>query len=278
MDKKDAFPRSAPTRYFVMSVAKAFRILEGFARDGGPLALKDLAERSGENKATVRRIALTLVDLGYLEVDRHRRFSLAPKILDLGSTFLKSASLPEVAEPLLADLAERLHESVNLAIRDGRDVLYLVRVAAAQRILALNLHVGSRLPLHATSLGKALLLDASREEVAAILGPAPWPSYTDATCTDADELLADLDDTRRLGCAVGNGELELGLRSIAVPIRDAAGVIVAAINVSTHTLRIPLDRLLGPIREELMQTGAAIERALGRSGGVRAGGGEPPRA
>lgn len=250
------------SRYFVLSIARALKILEAFSDNRHWLSLTDLAAQSGQNKATARRIALTLCDLGYLQQDQARRFSLTPRVLDLGSYFLRSTSLPEVAEPLLADLAGRLHESVNLAIRDGRDVLYLVRIAAAQRILAVNLHVGSRLPLHATSLGKALLMGADREELVSILGAPPWPKFTKVTRTDPDQLMNDLGEARLLGCTVGNGELEPGLRAIAAPVRNGDGAIVAAVNVSTNVMRVPLDQLLGPIRQELLKTAAAISSSL----------------
>ena len=252
-----------PSRYFVNSIAKAFQVLETFSTTNDRLTLTELSERSLRNKATVRRIALTLCDLGYLRIDADRRFSLTPKVLDLGARFLQALSLPDVAEPFITELSERTHESANLAIRDGAEVLYVVRVSAAKRIMAVNLHVGSRLPAHATSLGKALLLGASRQTLLSILGEPPWPQFTGSTRTDPDRLLADLEEARSLGCALADGELEVGLRSIAAPVRDASGAIAAAINISTHSLRVPLDQLLGPMRQDLLQTAASVSAALG---------------
>ncbi|MDA8344466.1 MAG: helix-turn-helix domain-containing protein [Thermaerobacter sp.] len=254
------------SRYFINSIAKAFQVLEAFSKEQGSLTLTELSERSRQNKATVRRIALTLCDLGYLQLDQKRRFSPTPKVLDLSALFLESLSLPQVTEPYLSELAERTHESANLAIRDGSEVLYVVRVSAARRILAVNLHVGSRLPLHATSLGKALLLGANRQDLVEILGPPPWPQYTPSTRTDPDQLLADLEEARKLGCALADGELEAGLRSVAAPIRDSTGSIIAAANVSTHSLQVSLDQLLGPIRQNLLETADAVSRALGYRG------------
>ncbi len=253
----------SPSRYFIYSIEKAFKVLEAFAASRERLTLTELSDRSLRNKATVRRIALTLCDLGYLRQDESRRFSLTPKVLDLGRRFLQALSLPDLAEPHVSDLAQATHESANVAIRDGAEALYVVRVAAAQRILQINLHVGSRLPLHATSLGKALLIGASRQELLDILGEPPWPRYTDTTRTDPDRLLADLAEARQLGCALADGELEVGLRSIAAPVRDASGAIVAAVNISTHSLQVPLDRLLGPMRQHLIETAAAVSQALG---------------
>ena len=259
----------AATRYFINSVAKAFQILEAFSGEVDRLTLTELASRSGLNKATTRRLALTLCDLGYLHQSGVRHFSLTPKVLDLGEHFLQSLSLPDVAQPFLTDLAARTHESVNLAVRDAAEVLYVNRIAAAQRILTVNLHVGSRLPLHATSLGKALLMDCERQEVLEVLGDPPWAAYTGSTRTGPDQLLADLQEARKLGCAFADGELEAGLRSIASPVRGANGGIVAAINISTHSLRTPLDQLLGPMRLDLLTTASDMSRALGFKDGNR---------
>ncbi len=255
-----------PSRYFVYSIEKGFKVLEAFSEGRDRLTLTELSERSLRNKATVRRIALTLCDLGYLQQDQARRFSLTPKVLDLGRRFLQALSLPDLAEPFVSELAEQTHESANMAIRDGNEVLYVLRVAAAQRILAINLHVGSRLPIHATSLGKALLMRATRQNLLDILGKPPWPQYTGATRTEPDHLLADLTEAQRLGCALADGELEVGLRSIAAPVYDAAGAIVAAINISTHSLQVPLDQLLGPVRQSLLATARAVSQSLGYQG------------
>lgn len=261
---------ASPSRYFINSIARAFAVLEAFSSTHPRLSLSELSHRSGLNKATVRRFALTFCDLGYMRQDSERHFSLTPKVLDLGSRFLQTLSLPEVAEPHLARLAEQTHESVNLAIRDGTEVLYVLRITGAPRILTVNLHVGSRLPVHATSLGKALLMDAhDRARLVEALHDPPWPAHTRATRTEPEQLLADLEDARRLGCALADGELEAGLRSIAAPVRNASGAIVAAMNVSTHSLRVPLEQLLGPLRTALLETTAAVSQALGyREGSI----------
>ncbi len=253
-------------RYFINSVAKAFQVLEVFTAGASQLNLTDLARLSGLNKATARRIALTLCDIGYLKQAGSRKFSLTPKVLDLGAHFLQTLSIPDIAQPYLTDLAGRTRESVNLAIRDGNEVLYVNRIAAAQRILTVNLHVGSRLPVHATSLGKALLMDFDRAALLELLGDPPWAPYTAATRTGPDQLLADLEEARKLGCAFADGELEPGLRSIAAPVRGAGGRIVAAINISTHSLRTPLDQLFGPMRKELVATAADVSQAAGYRG------------
>lgn len=265
-------------RYFVMSVAKGFRVLGAFTRDHPRLSLAELAARSEENKATARRIALTLCDLGYLRQGGDRRFALTSKVLDLGDQFLQALSLPDIAEPFVAELARRTGESANVAIREGSEVLYVVRIAVAQRILAFNLHVGSRLPAHATSLGKAMLMSVeNREGLIGVLGEPPWHRYTDTTCTNPEALLADLSQARSRGCALADGELEMGLRSLAAPIRDVSGTIVAAVNISTYSPRVPLDALLGPMSDDLVATASAISRELGYRATATAARGEVGR-
>lgn len=263
------------SRYHVESVERAFRILEAFGPETRQMGLSDLARRSGLNKATARRLALTLCDLGYLSLVADHAFGLTPRVLDLGSRFLGALSLPELAEPLLLALSRDVEESVNLAIRDGRDVLYVLRIPAAERILAVNLNVGSRLPLHATSLGKALLVDSTTPEaLVAILGEPPWQAFTPATRTEPQALSADLASVRQRGFALSDGELEVGLRAIAAPVRGPDGSVVASVNVSTHSLRVPKAALVGPMAARLLETAAHIEELIGQglSGAVAATG------
>ncbi len=253
------------SRYHVESVERAFRILEAFGPETRQMGLSDLARRSGLNKATARRLALTLCDLGYLVLTAERAFCLTSRVLDLGSRFLRALTLPELAEPLLLALSQRVEESVNLAIRDGRDVLYVLRIPAAERILAVNLNVGSRLPLHATSLGKALLLDSmTPEALVAILGEPPWQAFTPATRTEPQGLLADLAWARERGFALGDGDLEVGLRAIAAPVRGPDGSVVASVNVSTNALRVPKAALVGPMAASLLETAAHIGELMGQ--------------
>lgn len=252
-------------RYFILSLEKAFRLLTAFGRDRPSLSLREAAVATGLNRATARRFLLTLADLGYVAQDTDGRFHLTPKVLELGSRYLEGLDLARAALPELEALTAAVGEASNVAVADGAEIVYVARVPVAHRILSVNLQVGSRLPIHATSLGKALLAGMDPEERRRRLGPEPFARYTSATRTTYAELEADLAAVARQGVAVSDGELEEGLRSIAAPIRDFSGKVVAAVNLSTHALRTPRETLLGPYREALLQAAGRISRRLGRN-------------
>lgn len=227
------------------------------------MTLTELATALGLPKAGTQRLVRTLVDLDFLQRLPQKRYGLGVMALDLGHRYLSTLNIPAVAEPFMQELVQQTQETVNLAIRNGRDVVYIARIAAAPRIVSMNLEVGSRLPLHATALGKALLMDAKPDELRAILGAEPWSAYTPHTKTTVAALADDLAQARLKGSVLNDGELELGLRSIAAPIRDLSGQIVAALNVSTNSFRVPLELIGGPMRAALLDTAARISQALG---------------
>ena len=226
-----------PGNYFVHSVAKAFAVLKAFDACATSMTLGQLEEKTGINKATVRRFALTLVDLGYLRLHQGRFFQLTPKTLDLGAHYLESLNLPDLAHPILEKIATQVKESTNLAVLDEAEIVYVSRVNAAERIIGANLRVGSRLPYYATSLGKALVAWLPEEERRQVWESATVEAFTDATITDFDELEAQLEAYREQGYAEAKNELEAGLHSIAAPIFNRKQEPIAAMNISTHTLR-----------------------------------------
>ncbi len=233
------------------------------------MTLTELATALGLPKAGTQRLVRTLVDLGYLQRLAGKRYGLGVMALDLGHRYLATLNIPEIAEPHMQELVRRTQETVNLAIRNGRDVVYVARIAAAPRIVSINLEVGTRLPLHATALGKALLMDMSESDLLAILGPTPWPAFTPETKTTLESFTADLQKARQLGVVLNDGELELGLRSIAAPIRDLSGQVVAAMNVSTNSFRVPVDTITGPMRDALLEAARQVSHALGYRPGDR---------
>ena len=260
---------SKPTpRFFIQALARGLSMLEVFDEQHPDLSLTELASALSTNKPTARRFVQTLVDLGYLEVLPAKRYRLGTRALALGQRYLATLDLAQVARPHLERLSEATGESTNLAVRDGRDVVYVVRVQAAPRILSINLHVGSRLPAYATSLGKALLAGKTDRELADVLGPPPWPAYTPHTARSPVALRPSLDHVDRHGYAVCDGELELGLRSIAAPVFNADGEVAAAVNVSTHAAQVSMEQLTGPFAEALTQTARDLSRILGYSGAI----------
>lgn len=223
--------------YFVNSVAKGFEVLNAFTSNASTMSLRDLEEKTGINKATVRRFALTLVDLGYLRLLPENKFQLSPKVLDLGSNYLETLSLPDLSLPILQDIAKNVKESTNMAVLDGPEVVYVLRVNAAERIIGSNLRIGSRLPYFASSLGKALVAWLPESERKKTWDSATIEAFTEKTITSYEEFEAHLAICRSQGYAEGNGELEIGLRSIAMPIFNRRGLPIAAINISTNLLR-----------------------------------------
>ena len=232
------------SNYFVNSVAKGFEVLKAFDANSIKLTLSELSQKTGINKATVRRFALTLVDLGYLSLDHQNRFQLSPKVLDIGHSYLESLNLPDLALPILQEIALKVKESTNLAILDGSEIIYVSRVNAAERIVGENLKVGSRLPYYATSLGKALVAWRPEMERRKIWDEAQIKVFTEKTLVSYETLEEDLAQCRLRGYAIGDGELETGLRSIAMPVFNGKGETIAAMNISTHMLRTSKEMLL----------------------------------
>jgi IclR family pca regulon transcriptional regulator len=261
--------------YFIQSVERAFAVLLAVGRQPGPATLASLEQATGLNKATVRRFLLTLADLGYVDRLPHNRFRMTPKVLDLAGGFLESLNLPDIAQPVLEHVSHEIGESSNMAVLDGSEVVYVVRVNAAERLLATNLRVGSRLPYYATSLGKALVAWRPAEERHSIWANANVRAFTSRTITREPVMERQLANCREKGYAVADGELEIGLRSLAVPIRNWSGQVVAAINISTHSLRTPLSTLTGAYLDVLRAAAQQISTQVG-AGPLRMAGGNGP--
>jgi IclR family transcriptional regulator, pca regulon regulatory protein len=224
---------------FVESFEKGLRVLTSFDRGSPRMTLSEVAERTSLTRAAARRFLLTLVTLGYASTDG-KHFSLTPRVLRLGQPFLHASPLPQVATAVLQRVSDELQESSSLAVLDGDEIVYIAR-AAHRRIMAVNLGIGSRLPAFCTSMGRVLLAHAS--DVSAALGKAPLQAFTEKTVTNRKKLEALIDEVRASGHALVDQELEMGLRSIAVPVRGAGGEVVAAINVSGQAARVTLEDL-----------------------------------
>jgi IclR family pca regulon transcriptional regulator len=202
------------------------------------------------------------------------RFSLRPKVLELGFAYLSSLSLPEVAQPYLEQLVAEINESSSISVLDDTDIVYVARVPT-RRIMSITLAVGTRLPAYATSMGRVLLAalpDAELEERLARIEIRP---LTKRTVKDHDALRRILDAVRRQGHAVVDQELEEGLRSGAVPIRDASGAVVAALNVSAHASRTSMQALRTDFLRPALKAAEGIEAEL-RESGLRATGSTAP--
>ncbi|MBP7337110.1 MAG: helix-turn-helix domain-containing protein [Niveispirillum sp.] len=221
--------------------AKGLAVIEAFGRGRSSLTIADVARIANLDRATARRCLLTLVNTGYASSDG-RQFELTPRILRLGHTFL-TASLPRLIQPTLDQLADNVQESCSASVLDGNEVVYIAR-AARHRLMGVGLHSGSRLPAYCTSMGRALLASLPSDQCRALLLSSERPALTNRTVTDVDELMQELAKVRETGYALIDQEVEIGSRSIAVPVRNITGRTVAAINIGAHATRATMERIM----------------------------------
>lgn len=245
---------------FIQSLDRGLAVIRTFSADAPQLTLSDVAKRTGLSRASARRFLHTLQALDYVATDG-RYFFLTPRVLELGYAYLHSSTVSSIAQNHLELLAERLGESCSASVLDDGNIIYTAR-AATNRIMSVNLSVGQRLPAFVTSMGRVLLAYSSDTVVDAYFSTYPRPQLTARTVTDEAELRAILDKVRGQGWAMIDQELEVGVRSVAVPVRDSAGRVLAAINVSAHAARVTLEELQRRFLPELMRTAKAIEADL----------------
>ena len=246
--------------HFVQSLERGLAVIRAFGADSPSLTLSEVARATGLTRAATRRFLLTLSDLGYVRTDG-RRFELTARVLELGYAFLSSISLPEVAEPHLERLVAEVHESSSVSVLDGDDIVYVGRVPTS-RIMRVSINVGTRFPAYATSMGRVMLAGMAPEELDAFLARAELRRLSSRTITSEARLRAELDRVRAQGWAMVDQELEEGLRSLAAPIRDRAGQVVAAVNLSAHASRTSLQALRRDLLPPLLATAERIEADL----------------
>ncbi|TLX53023.1 IclR family transcriptional regulator [Stutzerimonas nosocomialis] len=227
---------------FMASLARGLAVVNAFQERKRHLTIAQISHRTEIPRAAVRRCLYTLMQLGYVTTDG-RTYSLLPKVLTLGHAYLSSTPLAVSAQPFLDRISERLHEACNLATLEGEQVLYLARSAIPQRLISVDLSVGSRLPAYCTSMGRVLLAALDDESLRDYLASAELLPKTSRTLHRPDELWDCLQKVRQQGWCLVDQELEQGLRSIAVPVYDSTGHVLAAMNVSTHASRVPASEL-----------------------------------
>lgn len=247
--EEGAQPDGRP-RAFIQSLERGLAIIRCFGVEAPRQTVSELAARTGLTRATVRRFLITLIELGYVETDG-RTFRLTPRVLELGYAFLSGLGLPEVIRPHLERLVAEVDECSEASILDGDEVVCIARVPG-RTLMTIAVNVGTRMPAHATSMGKVLLGDLSEADLEAHLAKGPFTRCMPRTATTPEALRRQIVEARRQGCAIADEELEEGLLAIAVPVRDRHGRIVAAINLSTHAARHDAaslrERLLEPLR------------------------------
>ena len=252
---------------YSQSLARGLAILSAF-RSGQPLlGISDLAREVGLTRSTAHRYVATLAALGYLEQDAlTRKYRLGPRVLDLGFAAIHSMELRELSAPHLQRLSDLTGHTVNMAILDGADIVYIERCRTSQhgqREIDLNLHVGSRLPAYCTSMGKALLAFLPEDEQARVLDASDLAVRGPNTLTDHDALAGELARVREQGLAVNNEELAYGLRSLAAPVWGERGEVVAAINLAVHRSTASIEELVEGLGPKLKQTADEISARIG---------------
>ena len=245
---------------YLQSLARGISVLSALGADRRGLTLAEAAAATGLPRATARRSLLTAVRLGYAASDG-QRFRILPRVLELGYARLDRLSLGEIAAPHLRQLVSAVHESASTAVLDGEDIRYVAR-AAANRIMSVDIMVGTRFPAYATSMGRVLLAGLAADARRRLLDETSLKPLTQYTTTDVAALLGILDGVERDGYALVDQELEEGLRSIAVPVRDPAGAVVAAVNVSMHAGRTSAEQARAVVLPALRAAARSIEADL----------------
>ncbi|MBS1676229.1 MAG: helix-turn-helix domain-containing protein [Actinobacteria bacterium] len=254
-------PRASQT--YVKSLERGLAVIRAFDAEHTEMRLSEVAQATGLSRAVARRFLLTLVELGYVRQDGDR-FSLRPRVLDLGYSYLSGLSFQEIAQPHMESLVRRVEESSSISVLDGLDIVYVVRVPT-RRIMTITLAVGTRLPAYATSMGRVLLAALPPEELGERLGEIRLERLTSHTVRTKKALREEIDQAREQGFAMVDQELEEGLRSAAVPIAGGDGKF-AALNVSVHASRTDMEDLREKFVPEVLKTARAIERDT-RAGG-----------
>jgi IclR family transcriptional regulator, pca regulon regulatory protein len=268
---------------FIEALARGLDVIRAFQPGRPAMSLAAVAGATGLARPTARRILLTLEQMGYVRavepldqmghvraVDREavdpkavdrkyvdRKYELTPRVLELGMSYVLSRNLWEVARPHMERLVARTHESSSIAQLDGSDIVYVARVAVP-KIVALAVTIGTRFPAMQTSLGKVLLAALSPEDAERVLAEPSRSGIPPRIVFSSEERAASLREVRARGWALTDEELAAGIRSVAAPLRDGEGRVIASLNVNTHAAETPVEVLTGEYLPLLLQTAGAI--------------------
>src|SRR6188472_1327452 len=249
------------------SLERGLAILSAFDSERPLIGVSELSRELSLSRSTAHRYIATLAQLGYLQQDPDsKRYRLGPKVLDLGFSAINSMDVREISAPHLRRLSDETGHTVNLAILDGTDVVYIERCRTAQpgqREIDLNLHVGARLPAYCTAMGKAILAFVPEDRREAIIERIDFVSRGPNTITDPAEFRAELERIRVSGFAVNDEELAYGLRSIAAPIQAHSGEVLGALNLAVHRTMSTMDELIARFGPAVKQTAEDISLGMG---------------
>ena len=249
-------PRRDPDPDFIESIARGFDVIKAFDEQRPVMSLSEVASAAQLARPTARRILRTLDSLGYVRV-AGAGYALTPRVLELGSAYVQSLGLWDVARPHMEGLVGKTHESSSIAQLDGSDIVYVGRVAVP-KIITLAVQIGTRFPAPATSLGKVLLAGLDNDALDRVLAQPSRAGVVAKWQPDRSELDAALREVRARGWALTDEQLASGIRSIAAPLRDGSGRVVAAMNVTVHAAEVSVETLTGEYLPLLLQTASAV--------------------
>lgn len=222
---------------FMTSLARGLIVIQAFTQQSPQMTISQLSVKTGLSRAAVRRCLYTLTKLGFAGAEDGSRYSLRPRMLTLSHTYTASNTLSSAAQPILERMSAALRESFSVATLDGEDIVYIARTQVS-RIMAVDLHIGSRLPAYCTSMGRVLLAHLPTDQLEQYFAKAVLTPHTTRTITSVEKLRLVLRNVRRNGYALVDQEYEVGLRSLAVPVYAASGRVVATVNLSGNAPRL----------------------------------------
>lgn len=246
---------------FMTSLARGLIVIQAFTQQSPQMTISQLSIRTGLSRAAVRRCLYTLTKLGFAGAEDGSRYSLRPRMLTLSHTYTASNTLSSAAQPILERLSAAHRESFSVATLDGDDIVYIARTTVT-RVMAVDLHIGSRLPAYCTSMGRVLLAYLPAEQLEQYLARVTLTPHTTRTVNSAEKLRLALRNVRRNGYALVDQELEVGLRSLAVPVYAPSGRVVATVNLSGNAPRLSViemqTRFLTPLRNAANEIGVYL--------------------
>lgn len=237
---------------FMTSLARGLIVIQAFTQQTPQMTISQLSVKTGLSRAAVRRCLYTLTKLGFAGAEDGQRYALRPRMLSLSHTYTTSSTLTTASQPILERMSLAFRESFSVATLDGDEIVYVARTHVPSRVMAVDLHIGSRLPAYCTSMGRVLLAYLPPDQLENYLARAELTPHTTRTITSTEKLRASLRNVRRLGYALVDQELEVGLRSLAVPVYAPNGRVVATVNLSGNAPRMPVfdmqTKFLTPLR------------------------------
>ena len=245
----------------IAGLAKGLAVIEVFDENAQKLTISQVAERVGLERATARRCLLTLVKLGYAEYDG-KFFALTPRMLRLGYAYLSSTPFIGIVQPLLEELSRKIGATCAVAKIDGAEIVYLGRALVPSKILDISRNVGGRLPAYSASLGRVIVASWPEEQARALFKSTDRPKLTPKTINTISGLMAELEKVRRDGYSVNDEETAIGLRSIAVPVIDGSGKVIAGLNVGVRSSHASVDRMIKEFLPELLKVQARLRHLI----------------